>query len=136
MAVAAQQVPKGAAQTGRLSPARPVAGYLRSATELDGESLRKQLEAVLRYALNRDMQLIRIYYDERGNGLRIDNPPLGCGAKTGIRSIVTMLYSLGTKPLRLSGRDTRWQRSWALLVRTISGGENDCRPVSRNSVKA
>ena len=72
MAVAAQQVPKGAAQTGRLSPARPVAGYLRSATELDGESLREQLEAVLRYARDCDMQLIRIYCNECGSGLRID----------------------------------------------------------------
>ena len=75
MAVAAQQIPKGAAQTGRLSPPRPVAGYLRSATELEGDSLRKQLEAVLRYARDRDMQLIRIYCDECGSGLRIDNRP-------------------------------------------------------------
>ncbi len=72
MAVAAQRNPKGAAQTGHLSPARPVAGYLRSATELEGDSLRKQLEAVLPYARDRDLQLIRIYCDERGSGLRID----------------------------------------------------------------
>ena len=61
MAVAAQRIPKGAAQTGHLSPARPVAGYLRSATELEGDSLRKQLEAVLRCARDRDLQLIRFY---------------------------------------------------------------------------
>lgn len=75
MAVAAQRNPKGAAQTEHLSPERPVAGYLRSATELEGDSLRKQLEAVLRYARDCDLQLIRIYCDECGSGLRIDNRP-------------------------------------------------------------
>ena len=54
---------------------RPVAGYLRSATELRGESLQRQLEAVLRYARDHDMQLIRFYCDECGSGFRIDNRP-------------------------------------------------------------
>ena len=61
------------APPGRLSPNRPVAGYLRSANELRGESLQTQLEAVLRYARDHDMQLIRFYCDECGSGLRIDN---------------------------------------------------------------
>ena len=60
---------------GQLSPNRPVAGYLRSATQLEGDSLRKQVEAVLRYARDRDMQLIRIYCDECRSGLRIENRP-------------------------------------------------------------
>ena len=51
---------------------RPAAGYLRSATELEGESLREQLEAIVRYARNHGMQLIRVYCDECGSGLRID----------------------------------------------------------------
>ena len=54
---------------------RPVAGYLRSATELRGESLQRQLEAVLRYGRDHDMQLIRFYCDECGSGFRIDNRP-------------------------------------------------------------
>ena len=58
-----------------LSPSRPVAGYLRSATELRGESLQRQLEAILRYARDHDMQVIRFYCDECGSGLRIDNRP-------------------------------------------------------------
>ena len=49
-----------------------MAGYLRSATQLEGEPLRNQLEAVLRYARDRHMQLVRIYCDECGSGLRID----------------------------------------------------------------
>lgn len=58
-----------------LRPSRPVAAYLRSATELRGESLQRQLEAVLRYARDHDMQVIRFYCDECGSGLRIDNRP-------------------------------------------------------------
>ena len=54
---------------------RPVAGYLRSATELRGESLQRQLEAVLRYARDHEMQVIRFYCDECGSGFRIDNRP-------------------------------------------------------------
>ena len=57
---------------GRLSRKRPVAGYLRSATELEGESLSKQLEAIVRHARDHGMQLIRVYCDECGSGLRID----------------------------------------------------------------
>ncbi|MCY4397701.1 MAG: recombinase family protein [Rhodospirillaceae bacterium] len=57
-------------QPGQLSPKRPVAGYLRSATQLEGDSLRKQLEPVVRYARDHDMHLIRIYCDECGSGLR------------------------------------------------------------------
>ena len=58
-----------------LLPRRPVAGYLRSATELRGESLQRQLEAILRYSRDHDMQLIRFYCDECGSGFRIDNRP-------------------------------------------------------------
>ena len=75
MAVTARRIPNGAAQTTQLSLERPVAGYLRSATQLEGESLRDQLESVLRYARDRGMQLVRIYCDECGSGLRIDNRP-------------------------------------------------------------
>ena len=60
------------ASPGGLSRKRPVAGYLRSATELEGESPRKQLEAIVRYARDHGMQLIRVYCDECGSGLRID----------------------------------------------------------------
>ena len=60
---------------GWLSSNRPVAGYLRSATELRADSLQRQLEAVLRYARDHEMQLIRFYCDECGSGLRIDNRP-------------------------------------------------------------
>ena len=75
MTVAARRIPNGVAQTAHLSPERPVAGYLRSATQLEGESLRDQLEMVLRYARDHGMQLIRIYCDECGSGLRIDDRP-------------------------------------------------------------
>ncbi len=105
MAVAAQRNPKGAAQTGRLSPERPVAGYLRSATELEGDSLRKQLEAVLRYARNRDMQLIRIYCDECGSGLRIDNRP---GLRQLLRDIDSGAREFGAVLLL---DPSRWSRS-------------------------
>ena len=54
---------------------RPVAGYFRSATELRGESLQRQLEAVLRYAREHEMHVIRFYCDECGSGFRIDNRP-------------------------------------------------------------
>ena len=59
------------APSGELSRKRPVAAYLRSATELEGESLRKQLEAIVPYARDHGMQLIRVYCDECGSGLRI-----------------------------------------------------------------
>ena len=75
MTVAARRIPYGVAQTAHVSPERPVAGYLRSANELEGDSLRKQLEAVLRYARDHGMQLIRIYCDECRSGLRIDDRP-------------------------------------------------------------
>lgn len=75
MTVAARRVPNGVAQSAHLAPERPVAGYLRSATELEGDSLRKQLKAVLRYARDRGMQLVRIYCDECRSGLRIDDRP-------------------------------------------------------------
>ena len=54
----------------RLSPKRPVAGYLRSANQLEGDTLRGQLEAVIRYARDHDMQIVRVYCDECGSGLR------------------------------------------------------------------
>ena len=72
MTVADRRISNGVAQPGQLSPKRPVAGYLRSATQLEGESLRKQLEAIVRYARDHDMQLIRVYCDECGSGLRRD----------------------------------------------------------------
>ena len=75
MTVAARRITNGVAQAARLSPKRPVAGYLRSATQVEGDSLRKQLEAVLRYACHRGMQLTRIYCDECRGSLRIDNRP-------------------------------------------------------------
>ena len=65
----------GVPQRGQPSCKRPVAGYLRSATELDDESIRVQLEAVVRYARERNFQLIRIYCDECRSGLRIDDRP-------------------------------------------------------------
>ncbi len=55
---------------------RPVAAYLRSATQLEGNPLREQLEAIVRYARDRDMQLTRIYCDECGSGLTTD----GCSS--------------------------------------------------------
>ena len=61
-----------AARPGQLAPKRPVAGYLRSATQLEGDKLREQLEAIVRYARHRNMQLIRIYCDECGSGLTTD----------------------------------------------------------------
>ena len=61
---------KAVTQPGQLSPKRAVAGYLRSATQLEGDSLRKQLEAIIPYARDHDMQLIRVYCDECGSGLR------------------------------------------------------------------
>ena len=64
--------PNTVAPPGGLSRKRPVAGYLRSATELEGESLRKQFEAIVRYARDHGMQLIRVYCDECGSGLRTD----------------------------------------------------------------
>ena len=62
-----------AARPGQLAPKRPVAGYLRSATQLEGDTLREQLEAIVRFARDRDMQLIRIYCDECGSGLTTDS---------------------------------------------------------------
>ena len=53
-----------------LSPKRPVTAYLRSATQLEGDALRKQLEAIVPYARDHGMQLIRVYCDECGSGLR------------------------------------------------------------------
>ena len=61
-----------AGRPGQLAPKRPVAGYLRSATQLEGDKLREQLETIVRYARDRDMQLIRIYCDECGSGLTTD----------------------------------------------------------------
>ena len=52
------------------SQKRPVAAYLRSATQLEGDALRKQLDAIVPYARDHGMQLIRVYCDECGSGLR------------------------------------------------------------------
>ena len=75
MTVAVRRTLNDVAQPGQLSPKRPAAGYLRSETQLEGDSLRKQLEAVVRYARDHSMQLIRIYCDECSSGLRIDGRP-------------------------------------------------------------
>ena len=64
--------PGAPARPGRLASKRPVAGYLRSATQLEGDTLREQFEAIVRFARDRDMQLIRIYCDECGSGLTTD----------------------------------------------------------------
>ena len=64
-----------AARPGQLAPKRPVAGYLRSATQLEGDTLREQLEAIVRFARDHDMQLIRIYCDECRSGLTVDGRP-------------------------------------------------------------
>ena len=61
---------KSGAHPGGLSRKRPVAAYLRSATQLEGDQLREQLEAIVPYARDHDMQLIRVYCDECGSGLR------------------------------------------------------------------
>ena len=66
---------KGDAQPAQPSPKRPAAAYLRSATQLEGDSLRNQFEAIVRYARHHDMQLVRIYCDECSSGLRIDGRP-------------------------------------------------------------
>ena len=71
---------KTGAPPGGPSRKRPVAAYLRSATELEGESLRKQLEAIVPYARDHGMQLIRVYCDECGSGLRI-------GGRSGLRQM-------------------------------------------------
>ncbi|MXY41591.1 MAG: recombinase family protein [Rhodospirillaceae bacterium] len=70
--VAVRPNPTAAAPPGGSSPKRPIAGYLRSATELEGDSLRRQIEAIVRYARDHGMQLTRLYCDECGSGLRID----------------------------------------------------------------
>ena len=59
---------------GEPSRERPVAAYLRSATQLEGDALRKQLEAIVPYARDHGMQLIRVYCDECGSGLRNGGP--------------------------------------------------------------
>ena len=61
---------KTGAPAGGPSRKRPVAAYLRSATQLEGDALRKQLEAIVPYARDHGMQLIRVYCDECGSGLR------------------------------------------------------------------
>lgn len=81
MTAAVRRNSNGVGQQGLLSEMRPVAGYLRSATRLEGDLLRKQLQAVVRYARYRDMQLIRIYCDECGSGLRN-------GGQSGLRQML------------------------------------------------
>ena len=56
----------------RLAPKSPVAGFLRSPSPLEADTLRKQLEAIVRYARDRDLQLVRLYCDEPEYALRID----------------------------------------------------------------
>ena len=61
---------KAGASAGGPPRKRPVAAYLRSATQLEGDALRKQLEEIVPYARDHGMQLIRVYCDECGSGLR------------------------------------------------------------------
>jgi len=61
---------KSGAPPGGLSRKRPVAAYLRSATQLEGDPLREQIDAIVPYARDHSMQLIRVYCDECGSGLR------------------------------------------------------------------
>ena len=70
--MALQPKPEDAGRPGQPASKSPVAGYLRSPTQLEGDALRKQLGAIVRYARDRDMQLIRVYCDECSSGLRID----------------------------------------------------------------
>ena len=56
----------------QLTPQSPVAGFLRSPSPLEGDTLRKQLEAIVRYARDEDLQLVRLYCDELGTALRIN----------------------------------------------------------------
>ena len=72
ISVAFNPNPRTAARPGRLASKRLVAGYLRSATQLEGDTLHEQLEAIVRFARDRDMQLMRIYCDECGSGLTTD----------------------------------------------------------------
>ena len=106
MTVAVRRTPNGVAPPDPLSPKRPVAGYLRSATQLEGDSLRKQLEAVLRYARDRDMQLIRIYCDECSSGLPIDGRP---GLRHLFRDIESSANDFDTVLLL---DPSRWSRSF------------------------
>ena len=53
-----------------LSRERPAAAYLRSATQLEGDALHRQLEAIVPYARDHGMQPVRVYCDEYGSGLR------------------------------------------------------------------
>lgn len=71
---------KSVAPPAELSRKRPVAAYLRSATQLEGDLLRKQLEAIVPYARDHGMQLIRVYCDECGSGLR-------SGGRSGLRQM-------------------------------------------------
>ena len=87
ISVALDPNPRTAARPGRLAPKRPVAGYLRSATQLEGDTLHEQLDAIVRFARDRDMQLIRIYCDECGRGLWVDDrtglPQMFCDIESG-----------------------------------------------------
>ena len=71
---------KSAAPPEGLSRERPAAAYLRSATQLAGDALRKQLDAIVPYARDHGMQLIRVYCDECGSGLRN-------GGRSGLRQM-------------------------------------------------
>lgn len=86
---------KTGASLGGLPRKRPVAAYLRSATELEGESLRKQLEAIVPYARDHGMQLIRVYCDECGSGLRIGGrsglQQMFCDIESGSRDFDALL---------------------------------------------
>ena len=64
--------PRTAARPGQLAPQSPVAGFLRSASPLEGDTLRKQIKAIVRCARDQDLQLVRLYCDELGNALCID----------------------------------------------------------------
>ena len=66
----------GGAQPGQPSPKhRRAAGYARSATTPNPESIQRQIEAIGRYADGHGMHVVRIYRDEGKSGLRMDDRP-------------------------------------------------------------
>ncbi len=64
--------PEAVAPAGEPSPKRPAAGCLRPATEFEEDTLRKQLEAVIRHARACAMPFMGLRCDEWGGGLRTD----------------------------------------------------------------
>lgn len=93
-----------AAEPGQPCPKRRVAAYFRSATTPEEESISVQVEAVVRYADEHDMQLVRTYCDQGKSGLLIDDRP---GLQQLLRDIETRAGDFGAVLLLDS---TRWGR--------------------------